>query len=238
MQRYLLFDSGCSLCSNLAQSVQAESNGMLTARSLREPAIQAILNEVKPGWKWEPMLLEVDENGSQQVFSGLQMRLRIVSKLGLSHAWRIAKLVGRSSFTVSTQHSSRRNFLRYAGGTFAGLASLTLTGNPAHSSDGDNTIFLPTVSGGSNILLTQRDWTTLRLSFDYQNLSPRIASEKPTAVWEEDGYKHVAFDLFSGNSVGKVLVRDTAIFGISTLSMIFLPKKQEVRAKAGKQERE
>ena len=46
MERYLLFDSGCSLCSNLAQSVQAESNGMLTARSLREPAIQTILNEV------------------------------------------------------------------------------------------------------------------------------------------------------------------------------------------------
>ncbi|MBI1299779.1 hypothetical protein GC175_33050 [bacterium] len=122
MERYLLFDSGCSLCSNLAQSVQAESNGLLTARSLREPAIQAILNEVKPGWQWEPMLLEMDDDGSQQVFSGLQMRLRIVSKLGLSHAWRIAKLVGRTQLRANTQHAGRRSFLRYAGGVVTGVA--------------------------------------------------------------------------------------------------------------------
>lgn len=60
MQRYLLFDSGCSLCTSLARQVEEVAGGTLTARSLRDPAVRSILDEVKPGWRWQPMLLEVD----------------------------------------------------------------------------------------------------------------------------------------------------------------------------------
>lgn len=206
MERYLLFDSGCSLCSNLAQSVQAESNGLLMARSLREPAIQAILNEVKPGWQWEPMLLEMDDDGSQQVFSGLQMRLRIVSKLGLSHAWRIAKLVGRTQLSANTQHAGRRSFLRYVGGvvTGAAIAGLHFSMAKAQTAPGvspgtsSSRLFLPFLSAirspsaaeaqeALELVLASPMFLAFRTELEAQGLSLNVSSGQLDVVRHESG---------------------------------------------------
>jgi len=61
MESYLLFDSGCSLCSSIARKVEDVTAGKLVARSLRDPDVRSILDEVNPGWRWEPMLLEVND---------------------------------------------------------------------------------------------------------------------------------------------------------------------------------
>lgn len=58
MDRFLLFDSGCSLCSALASEIERETDGWLTARSLRDQEVQAWLDRAQPGWHWEPTLLE------------------------------------------------------------------------------------------------------------------------------------------------------------------------------------
>ncbi|WP_448590726.1 hypothetical protein [Thermoflexus hugenholtzii] len=72
-ERYLLFDSGCAVCTALAREVEALSGGRLGVRSLREPEVQALLNQAHPNWRWEPMLLEI-EGEQVRVFTGLAMR--------------------------------------------------------------------------------------------------------------------------------------------------------------------
>lgn len=48
MHRYLLFDSGCAQCTELAQAVAQATHGGLEARSLRDPAMQRLLAQARP----------------------------------------------------------------------------------------------------------------------------------------------------------------------------------------------
>ncbi len=64
MRRYLLFDSGCSKCTEIAQAVEQAAQGWLEARSLRDPAMQRLLDAARPDWRWEPTSLEVWEEAS------------------------------------------------------------------------------------------------------------------------------------------------------------------------------
>lgn len=56
MERILLFDSGCQSCSSIADEVQALADGWLTVRSLRDAEMRAVLDEARPGWRFEPTL--------------------------------------------------------------------------------------------------------------------------------------------------------------------------------------
>lgn len=95
MERYLLFDSGCNSCTKIADEVEQATAGWLTAQSLRDPAIQRILNDVQPGWQWEPMLLEIVD-GKPRVFAGIGMSMRLVVKLGPRRSLRLSKLVAQT----------------------------------------------------------------------------------------------------------------------------------------------
>ncbi len=72
MKRYLLFDAGCPACTRVARAIERESNGWLTARSLHDPKMQALLRKARPEWRWEPTLLEVDSE-HVRVFTGLNI---------------------------------------------------------------------------------------------------------------------------------------------------------------------
>jgi len=91
MQRYLLFDSGCASCAALAQRVEHESEGWLLARSLHDDEIQNMLTHRNPNWKWEPMLVQVEDE-NYTIFSGMKMRTEMVRGLGLRKAWAIWRL--------------------------------------------------------------------------------------------------------------------------------------------------
>jgi predicted DCC family thiol-disulfide oxidoreductase YuxK len=91
-ERYLLFDGGCSVCAALAREVETLSGGRLRVRSLREPEVQALLDRARPGWRWEPMLVEI-EGERVRVLVGLAMRARLVQVLGPVRAWRLAQAV-------------------------------------------------------------------------------------------------------------------------------------------------
>ncbi len=84
-ERWLLYDAGCSVCAALAREVEALSGGRLRVRSLRDPEVQALLDRARPGWRWEPMLVEV-EGERMQVLAGLSMRAprasQVVSRFG------------------------------------------------------------------------------------------------------------------------------------------------------------
>ncbi len=120
---WLLYDSGCSVCAALAREVETRSGGRLGVRSLREPEIQALLDRVRPGWRWEPMLLEI-EGERIRVFTGLTMRLRLVQILGPARALRVARVVARHGGPVLGVDWGRRDFLRRATGALAGWIAL------------------------------------------------------------------------------------------------------------------
>lgn len=87
MERYLVFDGGCTACTGLAQVIEHETDGWLMTRSLRDSAMTAVLDEVRPGWRWEPTLVEV-EGTRTRVYTGIQMRSRLLVGLGLRRAVR------------------------------------------------------------------------------------------------------------------------------------------------------
>ncbi len=123
MKYYLLFDSGCMDCIRIATEVEQATAGWLTARSLRDSAIQRLLNDVQPGWQWQPMLLEVIDD-KPRVFAGIGMNVRLAAKLGLRRSVRLAKLVARTHQKPQVADLSRRQFLRQAGLSVGALTLL------------------------------------------------------------------------------------------------------------------
>lgn len=117
-RRYLLFDSECMGCSGLAHSVERETEGGISARSLRDPYARKLLSEVKPEWSWEPTLLEL-EGGRAAAFTGLSMKVRLLAALGPRKAARLAKLargVGKDEgFEDSSARIGRGEALRTLG---------------------------------------------------------------------------------------------------------------------------
>ncbi len=115
MNRYLLYDAGCSTCSRAAKELEKLTDGWLTLRSLREPAIRQQLDEIEPNWVWRPMLLETDGTDTN-LYKGHRMMTRMVQALGLRQAWQVAqavgweKLLGVATNTRQLDHS-RRTFL-------------------------------------------------------------------------------------------------------------------------------
>lgn len=123
MERYLLFDSGCGRCSALASDVARVADGKLEARSLREPGMQAFLEEARPNWRWEPTLLEV-RDGMARAYTRSAMARRLVTTLGPRRGFQIARIVASSPASIS---QDRRKMLRMAGG----LSLLSLVAPPA-----------------------------------------------------------------------------------------------------------
>ncbi len=133
MYRYLLYDSGCGICAHSVGQIKEEVDGILTVRGLSEMEIQQYLNRAKPDWEWEPMLLEVSEDGEEiRVYNGVFMRLRLIQLLGISKSWRVLSSVYQSvNTTISAPE--RRRFLKYSGGVVAGLAVVGLRPLQSHA---------------------------------------------------------------------------------------------------------
>jgi hypothetical protein len=91
--RYLLFDFGCSTCTEIAAVVE-EARGWLSVRSLNDPQAQRSLSKARPGWKWEPTLLEV-AGKRMLAYTGLSMKTRMLMGLGPWRAARVARIFRR-----------------------------------------------------------------------------------------------------------------------------------------------
>lgn len=114
MQRYLLFDGGCTACTRVALQVEQLSNGWMRARSLSDPTMKVFLTKGRPNWKWEPTLIEIDGQ-NVTVFTGLPMSIRILAALGPRRAWQIAQHVREAEHVQSASRpftSERRTFLK------------------------------------------------------------------------------------------------------------------------------
>lgn len=124
MKRFLLFDSGCSLCTKLAQSIEKETNNWLQVRSLRDLEMKVLMDKIKPGWEWEPTLIEIDDAKHVEIYTGLKMQTKFIMGLGLRRTIQIAKLVQQSSVAMPTVDTGRRNFIKQGTLGFASLALL------------------------------------------------------------------------------------------------------------------
>lgn len=109
MERYLLFDSSCTTCSKIAAKVKNETNGRIVARSLHDGKIKEILDQARPGWRWEPTLIEINGD-TTRVYTGFHMRLRFIAVLGFRRAWSLAEVI-QSELVSSKPSSDRRDFL-------------------------------------------------------------------------------------------------------------------------------
>lgn len=108
MERYLLFDSGCGACTNIAQAVEKESSNWLTVRSLRDPEMQTLLAQADPAWKWTPTILE-REGDHIRIFTGWRLQLKLFQKIGFSRSLRLLTVVAQNSVPATSQ--SRRDML-------------------------------------------------------------------------------------------------------------------------------
>ena len=151
MKRHLLFDSGCSLCSKLAEAIEQEAGGKLTARSLRDPAVRALLDKERPGWKWEPMLVEEDDE-NVRVYAGGAMSRRLLVVLGPRRAWRIMEAIteARIPESISPQDAGRRNLLRVVGATAVSAVALMIPGVSQADEGSMHRIFLPLIGAENN----------------------------------------------------------------------------------------
>lgn len=99
-ERYLLFDAGCLACSRLARDIEHATDGRIVARSLREPAMQTLLDGAQPGWRWEPTLVEVD-GARARAYTGAALRAKLFLVVGPRRTLRVAHLVRRAPVSVS-----------------------------------------------------------------------------------------------------------------------------------------
>jgi len=96
--------------------------GRLGVRNLRDPEVQARLDRARPGWRWAPMLVEM-EGERVRIFAGLALRARLVQVLGPVRAVRVAQAVARLGGPGLGVDWGRRRLLRQSL-ALAGLALL------------------------------------------------------------------------------------------------------------------
>lgn len=111
MHRYLLFDSDCAACTEVAQSIEQIVGGWITPCSLRHPAMIRLLNKARPNWRWEPTLLET-EGDEIHAFTGISLATKVALGVGLPRAFRILRVVaGATRPKTEATDLSRRAFL-------------------------------------------------------------------------------------------------------------------------------
>ena len=127
MKRYLLFDSGCCVCTELAEQIETLSEGKLAVHSLGDPQVQVWrIEALGPNAPWAPTLLAVE---GEQVhgWTGFSMAGQLLWLLGPRKSWRVLQLLQQiSQPSEIIPNSSRRRFLKSLGGV--SLAMFVLSG--------------------------------------------------------------------------------------------------------------
>ncbi len=127
MERYLLFESACPACADLAHSIEKIANGWLISRSIRDQEMQALLIRGQPDWRWQPTLL-VKSDGHVKVFTGLGLALQLALGLGVKRSVQVLQLIERVRSSQADQMASgRRSFLKAGSLFMAGLLNVPVS---------------------------------------------------------------------------------------------------------------
>lgn len=117
--------------------VEQAAHGWLTARSLRDPAMRSLLEHARPNWRWEPTLLEIGDHHIR-AFTGLAMRVRLLTRLGPHRTWRVMQALHQEDIPLHGVNLRRRELLKQGGILLAGTAlfqwsKLLQLGNQSHT---------------------------------------------------------------------------------------------------------
>jgi len=104
IQHHVLFDSECPVCTELAEAVERSSRGYITARSLHDGEVRQLLDDARPGWMWEPMLMKI-AGDHVWVASGRIMRWQLAVLLGPRRALAVARVARRLNGSSRTGRS-------------------------------------------------------------------------------------------------------------------------------------
>jgi hypothetical protein len=140
VQRFLLFDMGCSICENVAQDIEMAAGGWLLARGLQDAEMSALLKQYRPGLLVEiqPALLEVDGD-RVKVRTGVALSWSLLLGLGPQRARRVLSLaLGAARLKDAQAGVTRRSLLASAGavatvmglGAFPSAASAAVINAP------------------------------------------------------------------------------------------------------------
>lgn len=96
VEHYILFDSGCAQCTDVAAEIEKASGHKLRGKSLYAPEAKQWLDRARPGWKFEPTLVDVDSD-NVRAYTGMAMRthlLTFLNPLQLLHVARVVQKAG------------------------------------------------------------------------------------------------------------------------------------------------
>lgn len=138
--RSLVYDAGCSVCTDVARQAEAEARGWLRVRPLQDEEMRALLATHAPGLGLRPAL--VTQDGDRvTVDIGWTMLAKLALGVGPRHGWRLLrKLEEARPQPVDSGSSARRHLLRaFGGGTLATLSAVVMA-NPAKESEDEATL--------------------------------------------------------------------------------------------------
>lgn len=138
MERYLVYDSGCSICDQLAGVVRDAAGGKIEPISIRGEKAKALLDEAFPsGWGYAPYLVAVD-GGRVRAWTGTASALHLTRLVGVRKALRIWNAARKSGVYLPPGGGlgegpalSRRAFVKLAGGMAAAAATVGLVPSKA-----------------------------------------------------------------------------------------------------------
>jgi len=180
MKHYLLFDSGCSICNDIASNVETLSDELIKLRSLRDKEVQSWLTKADPEWKWEPTLL-TKQVGTDEVtiFTGIKMKYELLKILGPIRALKVFQLVSdiRASYR---SNSGRRQLLGTLGGFIMGavLFGRETKGLQAQESS-QNSTYLPLINTSlPKNKAIQAQLQTINTSEHFQSIKNRTLTDE------------------------------------------------------------
>jgi hypothetical protein len=133
MNPMLLFDASCASCSRVAAAAKALADPLET-RSLDDPELQDLLDELAPDRRREPMLL-TSRGGRPRVLRGWRMRVELARLAGLGGSLELARALRaeRHARPAGGEHAVDRRGLLMRGATAVGALVLArrVEGGPA-----------------------------------------------------------------------------------------------------------
>jgi predicted DCC family thiol-disulfide oxidoreductase YuxK len=93
--KYVIFDGHCSVCTQLAETIQGLSIENLMVLSIHDSEARALLDQAYPkGWKHAPYLLSIEQD-KVDASTGIVGAFKLAKIIGVRQAWRIWRMAHR-----------------------------------------------------------------------------------------------------------------------------------------------
>ncbi len=123
MARYIAYDSGCSVCSQLAETIRQTAGGKIASLPLRDAKARELLDRAYPGG-WSPgSYLIHSRPGRIRAWTGTTAAVRLMALVGPRGAWRIWSVARHHGIYLPPGHRRtpasglpRRAFLKLTAG--------------------------------------------------------------------------------------------------------------------------